>query len=66
MQIKIKSQPISTNHMNDLIFHNNNNNNNNSNNNINNNNNNMNDNNNNNNNNMNNIKIEFYLVTRKI
>ena len=56
MQIKIKSQLISTNHMNDLISHNNNNNmNNNS----------MN-NNNDNNNNMNNNKIEFYLVTRKI
>ena len=47
MQIKIKSQLISTNHINDLISHNNNNNNND-------------------NNNMNNIKIEFYLITRKI
>ena len=56
-QIKIKSQSISTNHMNDLIFHDNNN--------MNGNNNNMNGNNNN-NNNMNNIKIEFYLVIRKI
>ena len=59
-QIKIKSQLISTNHMNDLIFHNNKNTNNN--NNMNSNNNNMNDNNNNNND----IKIEFYMVTRKI
>ena len=68
-QIKIKSQPISTNHMNDLISHNNKNTNNNNNMNGNNNNNmngnnNMNDNNNNNNNN--DIKIEFYMVTRKI
>ena len=61
-QIKIKNQLISTNHMNDLIFHDNNNNSNKKN--MNGNNNNMNGNNN--NNNMNNIKIEFYLVIRKI
>ena len=66
-QIKIKSQHISTNHMNNLISHNNKNTNNN-NMNDNNNNNNMNGNNNmnDNNNNNNDIKIEFYMVTRKI
>ena len=67
-QIKIKSQLISTKHMNDLIFHNNKNTNNNNNNMNGNNNNNMNGNNNmnDNNNNNNDIKIEFYMVTRKI